>query len=641
MRFVFIIVFILIVMSCSEDSNNHIELPKTEDLLSVNKTIDSLNERSSYNVRIVPDSGIEIGKRAYELAKKYNYTEGMAMALKLIGSNYWSKGYFDIGLDYFFKSLEYYEKLQDLDGISRVLNNIGLIFLTTNENEKSIDYFERSIEINKKIDSRIMLGNSYFNLGLVYNSEKKFEKSIKQIDMSLPYLLESNNISGYSQALSYQGDNYLELKKYDKAKEYFDKAWNSIDTTTDIRSKTIVMNHYSNYYLTTGNPRKALGYARDAYQLTLELDLKYDQWVATEYLSKSFAGLNLFDSAYKYKSINATLIDSLRDEESIRKKKELEMEYEFSKKTRQMEIEQHKKELELENKIYRGQLFIYFISVAFVLLLIVAYIIYRDYKQKTKLNDLLTQKNSQITQQKEELERLNNDLDAANSTKDKFFSIIAHDLRNPIFSFRQVIDLLQENFDTFDESERKDFIGLMKKSSERVYMLLENLLTWSRSQRGIIEFKPEKFDLSALVNLTVDLLSAQATKKGIELINLIPEEIIIYADSNMINTMLRNLMSNAIKFTEKGGKVEIGATLNNDSVEIYVKDNGVGMDKATSAKLFRIDEAFTTEGTNEEVGTGLGLILCKEFIEQHNGEISVESTPNQGSKFKIIIPQER
>jgi signal transduction histidine kinase len=633
-----LIIIFIILLSCSEDNDIDIGRKELLNNYAIKARVDSLNSISNRYVRAFPDSGIDVGKQALLLAEKINYKDGMALALKLIGSNNWSKGYFDTGLEYFYKSLELYEELDDLDGLSRVLNNIGLIFLTSNEHDKSIGYFERSIEISKKIDSKIMLGNAYFNLGIVYNSKKDFGKSIEQIEYSIPLLIESGNVYALSQALSYQGDNYINVKKYDKAIKYLDRAWASIDTVNDIRSKSIILNHYSNYYLKVKNPQKAIKYAKAAYKITLELDLKYDQWVATEYLSKAFAGLRDYDSAYHYKVINSVLYDSLRKEEKLRKKNELEMEYEFSKKTKQMEIEQHKKELDLENKIYRGQLFIYFITAAFVLLLIVAFIIYRDYKQKTRMNDLLTEKNDLITKQKEVLEELNNELDESNSTKDKFFSIIAHDLRNPISAFKQVTDLMSESFDEFDEEEQKEFINLMKKSSDSVYQLLENLLTWSRSQRGIIEYKPDEFDLSDLVKMILDLQYNQASRKNIELLNSMPESIKIVADSNMINTVIRNLVSNAIKFTNPGSKIEVGGSVIPEGIEIFVKDNGVGMDKKTADKLFRIDQTFTTEGTNQEAGTGLGLILCKEFIDKHNGNIRVESTPGKGSTFTITIP---
>jgi len=638
MRLTVLIIISIMLLSCSEDSNNDIQESQKKDLEATISIIDSLNDRSSYYVRTFPDSGIEIGKKSLLLAERNDYTEGKAMALKLIGSNYWSKGYFDMGLEYFYKSLEYYEELNDIDGLSRVYNNIGLIYLTTKELNKSIEFLEKSIALSKKIDSKFMLGNSYYNLGLVYNSQMKYEKSIKQIALSLPYLFQSKNIYGYSQALSYQGDNFIKTEQYDKALEYLNKALESLDTTIDIRSKSIIMNHFSNYYLCTGDHKKALEYAFEAYHISLDLDLLYDQWKSTEYISRAYAEIGNFDSAYKYRSLYSDLIDSLRNEEEVKKKKEIEMEYNFSKKTRQMELEQHKKELEFQNQIYRGNLLLYFISAAFVLLLIVAFIIYRDYKQKSRMNDLLIEKNNLITNQKDELEHLNKELDESNSTKDKFFSIIAHDLRNPISALKQVTDMLALEFDTFEEDEKKELIGLLKKSSDSVSQLLDNLLTWSRSQRGIIEFEPEEFDLSELVKMIIDLQTNQAARKNIQLVNSMPDYLKINADKNMINTVIRNLISNAIKFTNNGGKVEINAQKLSDRIEIDVEDNGVGMDEDTTTKLFKIDKTFTTEGTNEEVGTGLGLILCKEFIDKHNGNISVESTPDKGSMFVISIP---
>lgn len=229
-----------------------------------------------------------------------------------------------------------------------------------------------------------------------------------------------------------------------------------------------------------------------------------------------------------------------------------------------------------------------------------------------------------------------------NSTKDKFFSIIAHDLKSPLGNFMQVTEYLFETYNDISDSERLKFLELMKVNAKSIYNLIENLLVWARSQRGNIKFEPEYFDLKFLIDNTINLLMLSANKKNIK-IRINPESNrSIYADPNLLTIVVRNLVSNAIKFTRENGIIEIGVDINKssqDEVYIYIKDSGIGMNEDTISKLFRIDQSITNLGTNGETGTGLGLILCKEFVAKHSGIIEVVSQINSGSTFYFSLSQ--
>lgn len=235
------------------------------------------------------------------------------------------------------------------------------------------------------------------------------------------------------------------------------------------------------------------------------------------------------------------------------------------------------------------------------------------------------------------LKNRNAELVYANATKDKFFSIIAHDLRSPFNSILGLSDLILE------KCRQNDFDGMLKmstilnKSVNQSFDLLNNLLEWSSVQTGRIVFKPDNLQLSPLIEKVVDLHKLAAKKKDIDITYDIPE-ISLKADINMIHSVLRNLLSNAIKFSYKGGKINISAVENKNEVEISVKDYGIGINKDHQKKMFQLGEDITTLGTNNEKGTGLGLILCKEFIEKHGGKISVESEEEKGSRFYFTIP---
>ncbi|MBU8892146.1 MAG: hybrid sensor histidine kinase/response regulator [Bacteroidales bacterium] len=230
-----------------------------------------------------------------------------------------------------------------------------------------------------------------------------------------------------------------------------------------------------------------------------------------------------------------------------------------------------------------------------------------------------------------------------NATKDKFFSIIAHDLKSPFSALLGFSELLLENHAIYNDAEREEYIKYINDGSIKTYKLLENLLTWAQSQTGRIKFTPEKINITALINEIILLLKETAGNKEIKLILNTENNLLVNADKNMIETVIRNLVSNAIKFTPKGGDITIKSRTITDEnnqrlAEISVNDRGVGISPEIQYKLFKITENVSTKGTEKEPGTGLGLILCKGFVEKHGGRIWVESEVGKGSIFLFTVP---
>jgi signal transduction histidine kinase len=239
---------------------------------------------------------------------------------------------------------------------------------------------------------------------------------------------------------------------------------------------------------------------------------------------------------------------------------------------------------------------------------------------------------------KNELERSEKKLRELNATKDIFFSVIAHDLKNPLTIIMGFADLLANTWDKIREEDRKLQAEKIHEATVSLFKLLNNLLDWARLQTGSIQFKPEENSILAVVNNTMVVLEPGAQAKGITLSSELEEDFLIPMDQEMISTVIRNLISNAVKFTPQGGTITVSVNRSGEYAEITIADTGRGMSEENVAKLFRIDEHFTTNGTNNEKGTGLGLILCKEFIDKHSGTIRVESEPGKGSRFIISLP---
>ncbi len=237
-----------------------------------------------------------------------------------------------------------------------------------------------------------------------------------------------------------------------------------------------------------------------------------------------------------------------------------------------------------------------------------------------------------------ELEKSEKELKILNSNKDKFFSIIAHDLKSPFQSILGLYNLLKEEYDNLSREEVKEIILNLGKSSENLYNLIENLLEWSRVQIGKFEIDKTLFNITELINKIIILLKGNYIKKNIDVIFNTDKKIFVYADIKMINSVISNLITNSIKFTPRGGKINISIKTNNNHAIIEICDNGIGMEKNILESLFKIESNITRKGTENERGTGLGLILCKEFIEKNGGQLIVSSEVNKGSCFSFTLP---
>ena len=251
----------------------------------------------------------------------------------------------------------------------------------------------------------------------------------------------------------------------------------------------------------------------------------------------------------------------------------------------------------------------------------------------------ILQMNDELKYQTEELEKMNTKLHELNATKDRFFSIIAHDLKNPFQTITGFLELMKTKYDILTDDKKLKYIDLSYSTSKNTFNLLENLLNWSRSQTNQIGFEPNTLILKEIVQNNIDALEANLSGKGINVFTEFVDDTRIFADRNMINTVIRNILSNAIKFTPLNGTISISITENKNALITCIEDTGIGMTSVILDNLFDLGKTVTKEGTNGETGTGLGLILCKEFITKNNGAIWAESEENKGSKFYFMFPK--
>ncbi|NVO09340.1 MAG: DUF4154 domain-containing protein [Bacteroidales bacterium] len=350
----------------------------------------------------------------------------------------------------------------------------------------------------------------------------------------------------------------------------------------------------------------------------------------------------------------------IENEEMVKRNEILEKQ-KIEIQSQQQKIDNQVNILDLQQKRIQAQKWFLFLSFTVVFLtLFLIYFIYRGYKSKKNANKLLEESNISIQHKNEEIEAYNEELkvtndelnfqkeeifvqkdklEIVNATKDKFFGIIAHDLRNPFNLLLGLSELLVEQISAAEYDKSKEVADKINQTSSVAFDLLENLLTWSRSQTGQIQFCPSNLNLKDVIDTNILLLKNSAESKGILLSSAITENLYVYADKNMLLTTLRNLLTNAIKFSRNNDKISVEADENDDFITIHVLDTGVGIDDHVIEKLFKVNEHVKTEGTANERGTGLGLILCKEFIDWHQGRIWVESKKGIGSRFSFILPK--
>lgn len=336
-----------------------------------------------------------------------------------------------------------------------------------------------------------------------------------------------------------------------------------------------------------------------------------------------------YKTSLEYFKLAKAHSDTLLNEKKNKRIAELQEHFDLENRNKEILL------LQKENTIQKN-LQKYFV-VIILLLLVTAITIYLAYRSKRKLNIILEDRNNKITEQKLELQNVNQKLEGLIATKDKFFSIIAHDLKSPFQGLIGLIEVIQEDRNILSEYEINDHLRLVKDSADGVYELLENLLEWANIQRGHIEFVPASINLKKIADDVINNYNTYAQNKQIRVHNNIRHNIIVKADKNMLSAILRNLISNAIKFSEKEGIIELNANSNSNKIKVYVKDSGIGIPKVMIPKLFSVGEKTSRPGTENEKSTGLGLILCKEYIDKHNGSIWVESEEGKGTAFHFEL----
>lgn len=563
-------------------------------------------------------------REAFNLANNTGAQELAAEALNYMGLIYWKWSDYGKAIDYFFRSLKIKETLDDKSEIALTLNNIAFVYNEMNQVEQSIVYSNKVLEMTRTLKDNYVLGRVLNNLGVSYFKKKIYDKAAGYQNESLRIKELAGDKSGMAYSYNDLGNIFLAGKKYEEALIYYNK---SLEIRKQLKDKfgiasvlfniAEVQREKGDVAISQASFKSALDYALSIGNKRLEANIYRE-------LSEINRARGNNDLAFTYLRKYSAILDSVWNKETRDRILELSVIYDVDSKDHELRI----KNLEIEkeqNKTIYGYIVLFLSLVAIVVL----YIRYSSVKQVKK----------QLEKVNKDIEEKSKALESAVKSRDRFFSIISHDLKSPFFGLKGLAEILAEDSEELTEEEKNLFLVKLNRTVKDIYMLLENLLDWSRLQSKRMEYNPEVFDLFDELSHSLFLLSQNAERKSIKLINTVPEGTNVLADRRMIHSVIQNLVTNAIKFTYEKGKVEITAQSLENVVIVNVIDHGIGMPSEFKDKLFQIDSQTTSRGTNDEKGTGLGLIICKELIEMNGGQISFVSQENKGTTFTFTLPR--
>lgn len=644
----------------------HAQSPSIDSLKKIlNKTAPSNDtlkaklfiEISNQWTRINPDSALFFARLAYTLSAQQNFKKGMAESLSTqgwvninmgkfgegfenyidalqyfteindekgkasvyngLGVTYGMQENYTEALQYFLKALSIFEKSKSTAGMTSCYIKIGTLYQKIHEYNKSLENYKKAVHLAESINDKVNQANGYNNMAAIYGMTHQYRKCIEATIKSRQIAEESGSVSALATSYMNMGMAYTELKQYNAADTSLTKALYLFKQLKNHEQISRTYNGIATLYLGQKQFVNAKEFIDSSNVIAHELKnnaLLYDNYDALATINKAEGK---FETATAFYEKMLSLKDTLYDAEKNASIGKLKAAYDVEKK--QNTIDELQKENLVKTK-QRNWLVIAVIAGSLLVLLLAFSFIE------------LKRKNNLLLENKKELKALND-------LKDKFFSILSHDLRSPIGNILLVIDFLSSDIGVTEE-ERKDLLRKLKSAASSTLETMDNLLAWGKLQSQNVSNVPQKIDVQKIVERVCRFLHHTASNKSITIVNNIQEPFIVNADENQFEFILRNLVSNSLKFSHANSKVEIWARNLNSSNCIYIRDFGTGMSRQLQEKLFDVNARQSINGTAGEIGSGLGLVLCHEFITQNNGTLTVKSEEGIGTTFAIKLPAE-
>jgi len=565
-------------------------------------------------------------KNAYDTAlafsTKYKYEQLKIIVLNNYGTTLSIDGDVDNALKFYLEGIELSKKNKDNKMLSILYDNIAIMYSGLKDYETALTFHENSIRYIKENQDEVSLARTLSNMAFANAYMHNFKEANKALDKAMLIFTEEGEMDWLSYCYEVKGIIALEKKDYTNALEWYMESNLLCEDLDYFTGSLNTYNGLAEAYIGLGKIDSAEHYALKA---NIESKTSYypDALMRS---SKTLSTINRLKGQYKtaldYQDIYLKLNEEA-DSENF--KKGLEM----LRSNQKFEV-QKKQILDEKNRELASQQALTYIASGGVILLIVMFIlIYRNYKVQGQFNGILQKKQQILIQRELELKE-------SNTTKDKLFSLIAHDLRGPIHSFHGIMHLYVLGQMPKEDSDK--FLPVALQDLSSIAEMLDNLLIWGKTQISGTSHEPKNINIHRLVQKNVRLLKPLADKKSIDIINEIVEDIVSFSDAAHIDIVLRNLLSNSIKFTNSNGSITISGIEEDGHLQLSISDNGVGMNLEAQNRLFKKNNYESTFGTNNEKGTGLGLYLCQEMVEKNGGKIWVESVLKKGTTFYFTIP---
>ena len=560
------------------------------------------------------DSAYYYYNEAIQVAMAIDDSIEIAYSYNNLGDYYFKNALFSIALEYIFNAYDIFEKKGDKRGMAYTLNDIGEVYLKQKDYDKALEYFLRSGKLRLSRNDDRGYAKSLINQAATYVQLGKLNEAMEIYNEAFKYSERAGYIKGKSWVMAGIGNVYAKRKDFDKALENRFAAL-EIDLTIGNKYGEIInYNQIGSIYIQKGLKNKAEEYLQKAIFESKKTGHRDQLMISYDLLRNLALSYGDYKNAYDYFENFEAIEDSIFSQESSNKIADLQTAFLTERKIRENDL--LKKDIEFEKQTRNYLILISLLVTGAVLLFISKFRLER--KSNRELNDA------------------NQQLSELNAQKDKIFSIIGHDLKNPAGAIQNFLQFLHFDYDKITENEKKELIKSGYESSKRLTDQLVDLLEWGKVNRGIIDVNIGTIKLDEVIDEIVQLLSPLAKKKNIK-IHVENCNTEVEFDRNMLSTSIRNLLNNSIKFTPQGGAIFIKHSLKDGSDFITIEDNGIGIEPDDLNNLFKIDKSTSRLGTDNETGTGLGLPITKEFVEKCGDEIFAKSNPGKGSTFTIKL----
>ncbi len=560
---------------------------------------------------------------AHTIAKSLeNHSLNISTQNNLAGE-YTYQGDYANALNVYLEALELAEEHEDNTMRSIITENIANLYASQKDYEQALFFYKQVKKINEQLKDPISSAQTFANMGSIYADMGKLEYAMFNANSSIAIFEKEALTDWLAYAYEVKGKIYLKQKKFDWALFWYNQGELLHKTLEDDRGEIDLLNGIAETYLGLKKDSISQQYAIRAFEISTRINFTEGRQKCAKTLYKISKNNKDYATALEYHELFQQLSDTISQVENQKSLALLKTKSEYEHQKTELILE-NEKELATQRN---------YVNLALAILLIfiiVTFLVHRSEKVLKTLNEELKVKTTHLEKNEVELKKIN-------ETKNKLFSIVAHDLRGPIGAFQGLLNLLRDG-----EIKNDEFMGFIPKLGhdiDHISFTLNNLLSWGQAQMNGLITKPSIISIDTIVSENIHLLSETATNKSIKLASQLPENTMAWTDGDQIDIVIRNLISNAIKFTPKNGMVTVGALEKTDYWEISVRDTGIGMDQETIDKVFEENSNITTYGTDNEKGTGLGLSLCKEMVEKNNGTIWVDSLPQRGSCFYFTVPK--